>query len=411
MNNTPHYTPLAPPLHPEKCQPLGINTKLQVVPENKGLQGNDLEEAHKLVELFAVQELACSCLPETEKRTNKNGVIYDTHVHRVNYCLKRRIDASKQVSVRYNEKREKAHYDNVQRCGSVWTCPFCARKITEGRRAEMKTAVDAWQKKGGYVYLVTLTNSHHKGDNLPDLLKGQARAKQKLWEKTKVKNMMKALGCVGRITATEVTYGNHGWHPHYHLLVFFDHQIDTGALQTFLGLEWIEACRKAKLKLPSLEHGVDVQKGKRLSDYVAKWGIEEEMTKGHVKKGKKDSLTPFDLLRQSEDNPQYRHLFKVFADAFKGKAQLHWTKGLKALLSVSNRTDEELAEETEKESIEIKEVATQIWRLILKYKIRGEYLNACKADHLDGGDRVDKLIWKYALIEADRLEQKAQAAA
>ena len=117
------------------------------------------------------------------------------------------------------------------------------------------------------------------------------------------------------------------------------------------------------------------------------------------------------MLRQSEDNPQYRHLFKVFANAFKGKAQLHWTKGLKALLSVSNRTDEELAEETEKESIEIKEVATQIWRLILKYKIRGEYLNACKADHLDGGDRVDKLIWKYALIEADRLEQKAQAAA
>ena len=390
---------------------LGINTKLQVVPENKGLQGNDLEEAQKLVELFAVQDLSCSCLTEKEHRVNKKGVSYETYVHRVNYCLKRRIDASKQVSVRYNEKREKAHYDNVQRCGSVWTCPFCARKITEGRRSEMKAAVDGWQKKGGYVYLVTLTNSHHKGDNLPDLLKGQARAKQKLWEKTKVKNMMKALGCVGRITATEVTYGDNGWHPHYHLLVFFDHQIDTGALQTFLGLEWIEACRKAKLKLPSLEHGVDVQKGKRLSDYVAKWGIEEEMTKGHVKKGKKDSLTPFDLLRQSEDNPQYHHLFKVFADAFKGKAQLHWTKGLKALLSVSNRTDEELAEETEKESIEIKEVATQIWRLILKYKIRGEYLNACKADHLDGGDRVDKLIWKYALIEADRLEQKAQIVA
>ena len=390
---------------------LGINTKLQVVPENKGLQGNDLEEAQKLVELFAVQDLSCSCLTEKEHRVNKKGVSYETYVHRVNYCLKRRIDASKQVSVRYNEKREKAHYDNVQRCGSVWTCPFCARKITEGRREEMKTAVDGWQKRGGYVYLVTLTNSHHKGDNLPDLLKGQARAKQKLWEKTKACKWMKAAPPSGRISRSQVTYGDNGWHPHYHLLVFFDHQIDTGALQTFLGLEWIEACRKAKLKLPSLEHGVDVQKGKRLSDYVAKWGIEEEMTKGHVKKGKKDSLTPFDLLRQSEDNPQYRHLFKVFADAFKGKAQLHWTKGLKALLSVSNRTDEELAEETEKESIEIKEVATQIWRLILKYKIRGEYLNACKADHLDGGDRVDKLIWKYALIEADRLEQKAQIVA
>ena len=52
--------------------------------------------------------------------------------------------------------------------------------------------------------------------------------------------------------------------PALSLARVFDHQIDTGALQTFLGLEWIEACRKAKLKPPSLEHGVDVQKGKRL---------------------------------------------------------------------------------------------------------------------------------------------------
>lgn len=393
-------------LKPEKV-PLGINTKLQVMPENKGLQENDLEEAQKLVELFAVQDLSCGCLTEKEHRVNKKGVSHETYVHRVNYCLKRRIDASKAVSVRYNEKREKAHYDNVQRCGSVWTCPFCARKITEGRRSEMKAAVDGWQRNGGYVYLVTLTNSHHKGDNLNDLLKGQAKAKIKLFEARKVKEMMKALGCVGRITATEVTYGDNGWHPHYHLLVFFDHQINPEALQSFLAIEWIEACRKAKLKLPSLEHGVDVQKGKRLSDYVAKWGLEEEMTKGHLKKGKKDSLTPFDLLRQSEENPHYRHLFRQFADAFKGKQQLHWTKGLKALLQVSNRTDEELAEETEKESIEINEIATQIWRLVLKYKIRGEYLNACKADYLDRGDRVDKLIWKYALLEAEQMRRKA----
>ena len=117
-------------------------------------------------------------------------------------------------------KKEKAHYDNVQRCGSVWTCPFCARKISEGRRQELKTAVDNWQRKGGYVYLVTITNRHHKGDNLPDLLKGQSKAKQKLWEKTKVKDMMKSLGYSGRITATEVTYGNNGWHPHYHILMF-----------------------------------------------------------------------------------------------------------------------------------------------------------------------------------------------
>ena len=119
-------------------------------------------------------------------------------------------------------------------------------------------------------------------------------------------------------------------------------------------------------------------------------------------------MTPFDLLRQSVDNPQYSHLFRQFADAFKGKQQLHWTRGLKKLLDVSDRTDEELAEETEKESIEIKEVATPIWRLVLIYKIRGEYLNACKDDHVEGGvnNRVKNLVMEYALKEHERLKLK-----
>lgn len=388
---------------------LGIITKSQVVPETKGFQQNAVDEAKKIVELFAVQELACECLTERTKRTNADGKVHDTYVHRVNYCLRQRIDAGKSVSVRYNQSRDKAHYDNVQRCGSVWTCPFCSRKIAEGRRQEMKTAIANWQKEGGYVYLVTFTNRHHAGDNLDDLLKGQAKAKKRLWEKTKVKNMMKDLGCIGRITATEVTYSdNNGWHPHYHMLMFFDHEINVDGLQTFLAHEWQMACGKAGLKLPTIKDGVDVRKGDKASDYVSKWGLEDEMSKGHTKKGKQGGLTPFDLLRQSSDNPKYRYLFKQFADAFKGKRQLHWTNGLKALLGVGEVSDEELAEQTDKDSIEIKEVATQIWRLILQYQIRGEYLNACRSDHLEGGShsRVENLIMTYALMEADKIRQR-----
>lgn len=400
------YYPLSKSISPLGVGRLGTITKSQVVPENKGLE---LSEAQKLVELFCVQELACDCLTEKVERTNKKGEKHLTYVHRVNYCLRQRVDATKSVSVRYNEKREKAHYDNVQRCGSVWTCPFCGRKITEGRRQEMKIGIDNWQARGGYVYLVTLTNRHHRGDDLKQLVKGQTKAKKVLWEKTKVKNMLKDLGYVGRITATESPYSdNNGWHPHYHILMFFDHEINAQGLETFLGYEWIQACGKAGLKLPTMEYGVQVQKGEKASAYVAKWGLEDEMSKGHTKKGIDGSLTPFDLLRQSADNPKYGYLFKQFADAFKGKRQLHWTNGLKELLGVTNRTDEELAEETENESIEIKEVATQIWHLVLQYKVRGEYLNACKSDYLEGSvnNRVENLVMEYALKEYERLKRK-----
>ena len=56
--------------------------------------------------------------------------------------------------------------------------------------------------------------------------------------------MVKALGYHGRITATEVTYGDNGWHPHFHILMFFDHEINTQGLQSFLALHWVDACTK-----------------------------------------------------------------------------------------------------------------------------------------------------------------------
>lgn len=84
--------------------------------------------------------------------------------------------------------------------------------------------------------------------------------------------------------------------------------------------------QKSGMKIPSLENGVQVQDADYADRYVSKWGLEEEITKGHVKKGREDSLTPFDILRQSEDDPHYGKLFRQYADAFKGKRQLVWSK-------------------------------------------------------------------------------------
>lgn len=358
---------------------------------------------------YALQDIASSILTEKETRINKkDGSSYETLVHRVGYCCKQRRDASKSIFVRYNEKRNKAHFDNLQRCGGIWTCAVCAHQITEGRRDELKIAMDNARAKGWFVYMVTFTNRHHVGDSLRDLLQGQEKAFKKMWaRREQVQGVLKKLGYVGRIRATEVTYGDNGWHPHYHILFFFDHEINVQGLQSLFAYEWQRACIKSGMKAPSLDRGVDVKKGKAvdsaLGDYLAKWGLEHEMTKGHTKKGKKNGLTPFDLLRQSVDNPKYRALFKQFADVFKGQRQLYWSDGLKALLSVANLTDEELAQETEKESIEIQEVATQIWRLILRYKFRGQYLRACELDYLDGGSRVYDLVMGYAVIEQERL--------
>lgn len=381
--------------------PLGIYTKLQVLQYLLGFQGND-ENIHAFLraEKYILQSYACDILKEREQRKNGKWA----YKHRVKYCLKARIDADKPVGVRYNENRGKAHYDNLQRCGSVWTCPVCAIQITEGRRKEVKKAFDVWRGRGGFVYMATFTNRHHFGDDLDELLNGQKLAFVKFWEKVKVKRMLKKLGLVGRITSTEVTfYWENGWHPHYHIILFFDHEINIQALQTFMALEWQIACQKVGLKSPSLANGVQVQDGTFADEYISKWGLDYEITKNHIKKGRGGSLTPFDLLRQSPDDPRCKRLFKQYADVFKGKQQLVWSKGLKKLLGVSDVSDEQLATETDKDSVQVRELAVEIFELLVKYKRRADYLSCVEYDYTHKTNTAYNLVMEIAKIEAVRL--------
>ena len=113
---------------------------------------------------------------------------------------------------------------------------------------------------------------------------------------------------------------------------------------------WKDCCLKAGLDEPSEKHGLDLQAGNDAANYVAKWGLEHEMTKGHIKKGKENSRTPFDILRSYTDseNEADANLFKLYYFAFKGTRQLNWSKGLKKLVSSRRKkTDQEIVDDTD----------------------------------------------------------------
>jgi hypothetical protein len=373
MKNTPNPTSKTP----SETGRLGILTKLASSPDFEGLRANALRRSEK----YILQDESTKLLP----------------TERVRFCLRHRVTTDECVTVRYNESRGIAHYSNVQRCGSVWVCPVCAAQISEGRRQELKQAMQKWRDQRGAVYLLTLTNPHHQGDNLDGLLAGQKKALKYLWSDRKPKDMFKVLGKVGHIIASEVTHGVNGWHPHYHILLFFERPINEKALQSFIALQWQNCCKKAGLKIPSIEHGCDIQDGTYADKYVSKWGLEDEMTKGHTKRGREGSATPWDLLRQSEEGCERSgRLFQQYASAFKGKIQLRWSKGLKALLLLDETTDEQLATKTDKDSIEIRQIALEIWRLIKRYKVRADFLKAVEMDVIDGCGRADSLIMEIA---------------
>jgi hypothetical protein len=278
----------------------------------------------------------------------------------------------KQVEVLQSKQYKSCSYKGLQTCGSVWSCPICAAKISERRRVELQAAMSVHQAQGGQVLLATFTNPHYLGDQLASVLAGQRKALYYLNGDRASRKLFADMGCVGQVRALEVTSGrlrrvNNGWHPHYHVLLFVASQLDLTAFRQRLFERWLSACLKAGLKLPSVEHGVRLDDGSKAAAYASKWGLESEMTRGHTKKAT-DGETPFDLLRAylEKGDKQGGALFVEFAEVFRGKRQLHWSPGLKKLFGIGDMSDEDLANKPEDHAHLLGSITLDQWRKVLK---------------------------------------------
>jgi hypothetical protein len=310
---------------------------------------------------------------------------------RTSNCLRLRSFNS-DVEIWRSREYGTASYGGLQTCGSVWACPVCSAKIAERRRVELLASMEIHKAKGGTVSLLTLTTPHQRGDVLLELLQQQGKALQSFLRDRKVKEVFAEMGYIGQVRALEVTHGrksarNNGWHPHFHILQF--HQVkgsdaDRKDWMARLYLRWVAYCQKAGLGIPSYTHGIRLDDGSKAAQYVTKWGLEDEMTKGHTKKGKAGGETPFDLLRSvlaDRTDKQGAALFKEFADGFKGKKQLSWSRGLKALFLVDEKTDDELAEEKDTAGDSLALLTDDQWRDVLKVEGRSALLHV--AEHPD----------------------------
>jgi hypothetical protein len=115
-----------------------------------------------------------------------------------------------------------AHFGGVETCGSIWVCPVCAAKITEGRRAEIDHILQAHREAGGRAYMATFTLPHYAFQACAPL----RRAVSDCWRKVKSgKAWVEArerYGWLGDIRALEITHGRNGWHPHLHVLILLE---------------------------------------------------------------------------------------------------------------------------------------------------------------------------------------------
>lgn len=358
---------------------LGIVTKTSSTEESQASQR--LSRASR----WALKSVASRLLPDS--RTSK--------------CMVYRAPSMgglSDVTIHKGKTTGKAFYHGLMTCGSVWTCPLCAAKISEQRRKELRTAIDTATEQGMFVYFVTLTVPHGVGDDLKELVDKQASALKRMSSGMySVKNLLRKLypdvDVHGYVRAFEVTHGLNGWHPHFHILVFTNSKARQRFILDAYRTAWARACRLAGLPEPSYEHGCTVQNGAEAAKYASKWGLEDEMTKSHTKKTKRKGATPWGLLRAVLDGDDVDYeprkataLFKSYAEIFKGRRQLYWSNGLRAKLELSKElTDEQLAEKQDDENAMLLAIITpEQWKIIRRLKVQSLLLDIGELAGLQG---------------------------
>lgn len=304
--------------------------------------------------------------------------------HKTSKCHHWRVP-DKRIDVHGSGDHGKAFYTGLQVCGSVWVCPICATKISERRRAELAGAVTVAKAMGLQAFLLTLTIPHGLGDDVADMLERMGKAWASMNQGKAGMGLRQRLHLEGTVRALEVTHGVNGWHPHYHALLFLRPGITPHQVEAILGPVWQKSAVKAGLPRPSDERGCRVDGGEKAAAYIAKgssWGLESEVVKGHLKKGKRGSRSPFDLLRSYQDgDKQAGALFLVYAKAFHGRRQLYWSNGLKARLGVKDLDDLLLASLKEDESARhLAHIRDEQWREIRRQRLQAHVLDLAETD-------------------------------
>lgn len=330
--------------------------------------------------------------------------------HRLHKCGKFRLKGQ-DIELKKTVEHQRAFISGAACCGSVWGCPICAPKITERRRLEVAQGMATAKERGLKVYLLTLTVPHGMGDDVRLILHQMHKAWRKGTDSRQGKVVRKAIGLKGTIRVLEVTYGENGFHPHFHAMLFLDTQCTPKQIQSCWYPIWLDGCRKSGLADPSERHGCHVEDGKKAARYLTKWGLDSELTKGHLKKGKK-SVNPWDLLRAYTfglDNirisPQLREtmtglgidrhkagaLWYVFFSSFTAvpTRQLYWSNGLRSLLGLSlEKTDQEVAEEQTDVLADVLAVLNAHWPDIILTKSIARLLNQAE----DSADLIPDLL-------------------
>lgn len=305
---------------------------------------------------------------------------------RVSACLHMMAPMASHVGVQRSVETGHCHYSGVVICGSVWACPVCSTRIAFRRATELyKVDLTPYS-----LSMVTVTFSHHLRDPLKPMVKDLAGAWKAFRSGAPYQRMVEKYGIIGTICGTENRYGLNGWHPHKHTLYISKIPLDKEFYE-WSANRWQRIAGKAG-RYASLENGLNIvfQMSHDAKTYITKlinpendeisrtykWSLTDELTQGYRKSG--NSIHPFQLLdTEKRDDDQ---LFIEYVQATSGMKSLVWSPGLKKLLGVEEKSDEELAVEDEISDELLFKFDLKSWLKIIRKGLRYEVLRISESE-------------------------------
>lgn len=284
-----------------------------------------------------------------------------------------------------------------------------------GRKGEIENILTRAAARGWSSLFITVTLQHHTGSRLAELLKGLTESWRFVFSGDKTGERRCLERVKAQIKTVEVRYGRNGWHPHLHILLLTDEtglsEIEAGLLEDEIGETIFSRYARKAEKLGFLAareayncHPVRIAGA--AAHYVTKieQNIELELTSHETKESASRSYTAFQLLAAYDRGQEKIYgqsveaLYREFAQATKGKRQVSYSREIKSLLDIEEKSDEEFTQEAESEQKEERVLAvvdTPLWRVVCGRKLRAALL-----DVADSGDEERVRAWLSALAES-----------
>ncbi len=162
------------------------------------------------------------------------------------------------VAVVANNKT--ARFYGVTHCKSPWCCPVCTSRQMARYAADIAVAIDALKERGEIAAMITLTIPHTRDFSCQEsteilynswkdfVIHGNTVLKAN--PNDIFSNFAAATNHKHRVRVTEYTYGEKGWHPHFHTLFWFPRDKFQSIIdwQERLEKRWLEIVKRNTLK-------------------------------------------------------------------------------------------------------------------------------------------------------------------